>query len=104
MEQNRGFEVLSISETACCVPDPLDFGIDGFTGSIRNPVSQITDDVLEPSLQGPGDVEHRTQPTAYRPSMPPTKMLACRPYGTETAPDSITEQRFISIHSVDNRA
>ncbi len=78
VQQDCDPKVVLVTETAGGV-DPLDLGIDGFAGRIRHPMTEMGDDVLEASLQRPGDFEHGPQPTAYGPAMPPAKMFSCWP-------------------------
>ena len=51
MEVDRIDEVLFVPESAGGVLHPLDLGIERFTGSIGNLMSQVGDDVFESPLQ-----------------------------------------------------
>jgi hypothetical protein len=59
VEVNRINEVLFIAESSRRVFYPLDFGVDGFAGSIRDLMPQVGNDVLESPLQHGGDLLHR---------------------------------------------
>jgi hypothetical protein len=41
VEQDGGGEVLFVAETTRGVLDPLDLGVDGFAGSIRDPMAEV---------------------------------------------------------------
>src|SRR5438309_12035497 len=75
VEQDGGGEVLFVAETTRGVLDPLDLGVDGFAGSIRDPMAEVGNDVLEAPLQGLGYLQHGAQSTAYCPALPPPKMF-----------------------------
>src|SRR5215467_665775 len=76
---DRMNEVLFVAKTSRRILYPLDFGIDRFAGRVGDAVPQVRDDVLEPSFDHPRHLDHRLQPTSYRPVVPPTEVL---PRGT----------------------
>ena len=78
VEVNRINEVLFIAESSRRVFYPLDFGVDGFAGSIRDLMPQVGNDVLEAALQHRGHVLHGLQSATHRPLIPPLKMFAGR--------------------------
>ena len=51
-------EVLFVAESASGVLDPLNLGVQGFTGRVRDPVAQISHDVLKPSFQHSPRLDH----------------------------------------------
>ena len=73
-------EVLLVPEASGCVLDPLDLRVNGFAARVCDAVSEIRDDVLEPSLEHPRHPNDRLEPTPYRPSMPPAEMFPRRPF------------------------
>ena len=50
VEVDGGNEVGFVAEAASGVLDPLDLGVDGFTGSIGDAEFQVGDDVVEASF------------------------------------------------------
>src|SRR5438034_1773384 len=77
---DRVGEVLLVPKSTCRVLHPLNLGVDRLTGSVRHPVPQISNDVLEAALQHSPHLDHGFQPAAHRPVVPPAKVLARRPF------------------------
>src|SRR5215831_2600449 len=80
VEIDRMNEVLPVAEASCGVLHPLDFGVDRFAAGVGNPVSQIRNDVLEPTVEHPRHFDHRLESASYSPSMPPAGMLSRRSF------------------------
>src|SRR5215472_2219823 len=80
VEIDRMNEVLPVAEASCGVLHPLDFGVDRFAAGVGNPVSQIRNDVLEPTLEHPRYFDHRLESASCSPSMPPAEMLSRRSF------------------------
>src|SRR5215469_11892477 len=78
VEQDGGSEVLLIAETTRRILDPLDLGIDGFAGSVRDAVAKVGNYVLKAPLQGSSHFEHGAQPTAYGPSPATNENVSAR--------------------------
>src|SRR5712691_11163160 len=66
VEVNGMNEVLLVTESASSVLDPLDLGIDGFTGGIGDSMLEISDDVGESALEHARHLDHRLQTAAHR--------------------------------------
>ncbi len=64
MEINRVDEVFLIAESAGGVLHPLDFGVQGFTGGVRDAVFDEGQYVLDSTLQHATGFDHWFQPTS----------------------------------------
>src|SRR5271157_6200857 len=80
VEIDRMDEILLVAEASRRVLHPLDLGIDRFASRVRDPVSQVRDDVLEPPFEHPRHLDHRLQPTPYCPVVPPAEVLPRRTF------------------------
>ncbi len=75
MEVDRVDEVLLVAKSACRVLHPLNLCIDGLAGRVRDPMPQVSDDVLEPPFEHARHPDHRLEAAAQRPVLPPAEML-----------------------------
>lgn len=77
MEVDGSDEVLLVAETTCGVLDPLDFGVDGLAGGVRDSEPQIGNDVGEAALDHASFFDHGFQAAADRPVVPPAIVFPC---------------------------
>jgi hypothetical protein len=78
MEIDGGFEIHPITEATGRIFDPLDFGVDAFTGGVGYGMFQISQDIGPMDFQHPGFFDDGFQATMRCPTIPPIKVVTCR--------------------------
>ena len=77
MEVDGGDKVVAIAETAGCVLDPLDLGIDGFAACVGDTVLEAGKDVFKPVAERGYSFANRLESGTYRPVPATVEMVTC---------------------------
>ena len=77
MEEDRGLEVFSVSIAADASFDGHDFAVHPFRDRIGDAMRAVTDDVLDPFLDGPGHLLHRLQLGVNHAAIPVLEVGRC---------------------------